>query len=80
MTRLAVVALYLVTALWTAIDQKPARLVADGTAYHSMATQYSAGARVVTAEAPFVMRVGTPWLASQLDPVVGRLLPDGLEL
>ena len=80
MTRLALVALYIVIAVWAAIDQKPARLVADGTAYHAMATQYSAGARVVTAEAPFVMRIATPWLASQLDPVVRRILPDGLEL
>jgi hypothetical protein len=77
-TTLAV--LFVVISLWAMISQKPARLIADGTQYHSMAMQYGAGARVVTAEGPFVARIATPWLASRLDPLVRGFMPNGLEL
>jgi hypothetical protein len=77
-TTLAV--LFVLISLWAMVSQKPARLIADGTQYHSMAMQYAAGARVVTAEGPFVTRIATPWLASRLDPIVRTFMPDRLEL
>lgn len=71
---------FLAVSLYAALGQQVARLSADGTEYHLMAAQYTAGKTVVSAPAPFAFRVATPWLASRLDPIARAVLPDALEV
>jgi hypothetical protein len=74
-----VVALFLAVSIWSAVIQRGERVFGDATQYHAMAQQFTAGTVPVIANAPFVYRPATPWLASRIEPTVTRALPAWLD-
>ncbi|MDP1571038.1 MAG: hypothetical protein Q8L86_13660 [Vicinamibacterales bacterium] len=64
-------------SVWSLVIQSPASVIVwDAVQYLMMAGQLAAG-QVVAAEAPYVYRLGTPWLVAQFwpdDPMRGYFL------
>lgn len=62
-------------SLASAFGQHSERVFGDGEQYHRMSSQFAAGVLPLRAEAPFVYRLATPWLAARVDPLLSRLVP-----
>ena len=62
-----------------ATSQIVARIFGDAREYHSVALAFTERRYPVTAEAPFVYRVATPWLASVVNPVLKRVTPPAFD-
>lgn len=65
-------------SLWTAHEQKPARVFGDARQYYRMEKEFETGQPVIAA-APFVFRIGTPWVAAVASPFVYRVTPSWLD-
>ena len=68
-------ALFLAISLASAFTQRAERVFGDGEQYHRMSWQFADGVLPLRAEAPFVYRLATPWLAARVDPLVSRVVP-----
>ena len=78
--RLLVALAFLIISTAAAFTQTPGRIFSDARQYHGMQAFYAAGFTGVSADAPFVYRVATPWLAALADAVVTPALPRWLDL
>jgi hypothetical protein len=72
----AIAAAFTIVSVSAALTQRIERLYADAQIYQQMAAQFFAAQGPITAQAPYVYRVATPWLAAQLRPAVTSALPD----
>src|SRR5439155_12925765 len=70
-----VAAAFVSISVSSALTQRMERLYADGQHYQWMAVQFFESHLPITAGAPWVYRVATPWLAARLRPAVARTLP-----
>jgi hypothetical protein len=64
------VGLFCAVSSAAAVGQDAERIFGDAKQYLEMSRQFSQGELPVSADAPFVYRVATPWLAGTIAPVV----------
>jgi hypothetical protein len=66
--RVLVVLLFLLVSVYAASGQVVAKVYGDAIPYQRTALQFTEHQHPIRGEAPFVYRIGTPWLAALINP------------